>query len=454
MTDQDAEMQDNTPAEAYVGKVPTNEPAPANKKRKQQFNTEEVPKRRSNHIIPILRPVQATTTTTTGSSVLALNNNLQKPSVQGAKKRSNRNVPYSVLYLILRFLQAANLPQSSAKTRDISVQVKTRRSQTITFLLQSCSPKAVAASSGNPTSLVNTNLQQIMSSEDKQTIVSVQDRLDVARRLGTPVNWDTREKWHPLSIQGDNRTFTPLHSRRLKVAGDFGFSDSSIGWGFEANHTTFGHGIKKWLDGNGQGRRIPSVAAVIRRIDDSQGHCHELLFGFAAARHWELDGDNYPVMIDKMNIDFLETDFMDNHPGPIDETVQLAKGNHIRALRAIHEFSNGEVFIKNPLISTYDLHTIKSISCIRREYLRFLLQMVKVALRSEYELELNEVNTTISGYTDVAMSLPAIASAESRQAFKSILTEVSFPQTAMILNEAKSATLYDVLDRKSSTWPI
>lgn len=104
-----------------------------------------------------------------------------------------------------------------------------------------------------------------------------------------------------------------------------------------------------------------------------------------------------------LNLDFLETEFWNRNSGACDETTQSIKDDHLRALRIIRNLSNSEVVVTDPLTGIRELRAIHSISCIRREYLRFLLQSLKATLRARYNLSLAEVEEIFNKYTDMAM---------------------------------------------------
>ncbi len=180
-------MQDAISGKVNAGNRSTFESNQVNKKRKQQFDTGGG-KKKSNRIVPIYGDQANVVGNSDGDSLPATDDKIQQSRI-GDERRSNRIVPI--------FHPA---------------------------------PQAAGDPDRDPGPVIDNNLQQLKTREDKPEFVSAQDRLEIARQLGTPWASHDRTKWHPLSMREGGQKFLPLESRRLKVAGDFGMNDSAIGW--------------------------------------------------------------------------------------------------------------------------------------------------------------------------------------------------------------------------------
>ncbi|KAJ9603313.1 hypothetical protein H2200_012091 [Cladophialophora chaetospira] len=250
-----------------------------------------------------------------------------------------------------------------------------------------------------------------------------------------------------LGIDGVNRRSVPLPKGRLEAGGDFGGGTSIVGWGWKEDSTDFvrcGDPEDYLKDGEGEhADRTPCIAALVSSpLRDDPKHLG-MVFGSAARLPAGEDG-TLPLKGEMLKLDIVSDSFVYSQATNCDEMVETIQTAKMVVVGFIRQHSSSQVYIQDPLTNTHKLRTIRSKSCITREYLRWLLQTLKAAIAIRHNLSFEGVRALFDRHTDVAMSLPSNSTEEDRAAFTKLLNEAGFPITTWILNEAKSATLYHV----------
>jgi len=123
--------------------------------------------------------------------------------------------------------------------------------------------------------------------------------------------------------------------------------------------------------------------------------------------------------------------------------------HHENVMQAIcNESFDVRCRVQDPLSQEYKICNIRSVRCIIKEFLRYLLQSAKAHFASRHELQPAVVTTIFQEKAEVAISVPTNAfwTDSTVDNFQELLREAEFPEVTILVSEAKSAALYHVFD--------
>ncbi|KAI1612844.1 hypothetical protein EDD36DRAFT_464993 [Exophiala viscosa] len=237
---------------------------------------------------------------------------------------------------------------------------------------------------------------------------------------------------------------------RLRIGVDFGTKSSSLSYDRATLYTPLAHckaADKILKDYNGS-HRIESVAAILQNIDDPQDTV--LVFGAAANEDPSVTSRKLLGKIPMMKLDILYEGTQAFQDPVIINMLEDLQHQHREVLDAIcNGPTQAQCRVQDPLSGRYNVRTIRSIRCVFREFLRYLLQSAKAHFASRSELQPAITEMIFAEKAGVAVSIPTISSCHdsTMDDLRELLHGAGFPKRTCLLSEAKSAAWFNLLEQ-------
>ncbi|KAK4948575.1 hypothetical protein LTR10_012579 [Elasticomyces elasticus] len=238
---------------------------------------------------------------------------------------------------------------------------------------------------------------------------------------------------------------------RLHIGIDFGTKSSSICYDRSSSPLRLldCEAAANIIDDHNRSDRIATVAAFTEEHDTTTNTSWQLDFGARASRNTTSIGQKHIVKIEMMKLHLLCGQGGANHDPTTMHMLNDINEHHENVIRAICNDSSGvRCRVQDPLSQEYKVCNIRSVRCVIKEFLRYLLQSAKAHFASRHELQPAAVTTIFQEKAEVAISVPTntLWTDSTMDRFQELLREAEFPEVTILVSEAKSAAFYHVFE--------
>ena len=236
---------------------------------------------------------------------------------------------------------------------------------------------------------------------------------------------------------------------------DFGSTFSSVSYGPVHPSTRFPncqtapYSVK---DINGE-QRVASIAAFLQTIQDPDAPC-ELVFGARAKENPARSGHKVLGKLSLIKLSLVSENAEIAQDSALLSMTRDLKEKHTRIIKTVRSATpDAKFYVVDPLTGERNLHTLHSIDCVIREYLRFLWQSTKAHFASKNNLHPATVMKIFDERARASVSVPVISTWEetTMDNLRKLLHDAGFPRMTFIYPEAKASALFHLFQSSQET---
>jgi hypothetical protein len=194
--------------------------------------------------------------------------------------------------------------------------------------------------------------------------------------------------------------------------------------------------------------RIPTIATFIQKIDDTKNTFCELVFG-AKTQEDHAPGHKVLAMVEYFKLSLVSpaAEVPQDHQllGMVLNLQQKIVGQVNSVRKSVPD---GKYCVRDPLTAHNNVHTLLSIRCVLREFLRFLWRSAQHHYAEAYGLRPDLVTRIFKEKADVMIAVPtgSIWENEAKDELRMLLHEAGFPKNTFIWSEPNASAMYDLLE--------
>ncbi|KIV83354.1 hypothetical protein PV11_05387 [Exophiala sideris] len=240
---------------------------------------------------------------------------------------------------------------------------------------------------------------------------------------------------------------------RLHIGIDFGTKFSSVCYDYSRPSIPLinCHAASETVKDYNTSDRFASIAAFTQADDVATKTLWQLEFGARALRSTRSTtiGQNRVVKVEMMKLHLISEQYAETLKPRMWHVLNDLNQHHADVMHAI---CNGgrEVScrVHDPLSQQYRVCSIRSVDCIIREFLLYLLQSTKARIAKRHKLTPAVVTTIFRKKADVAISVPTneMWTDSIMFDFRYLLQKAGFPEATILVSEARSSALYHAFE--------